>query len=208
MPGRTIVYIDGFNLYYGALRGGPSRWLDLERYFRMLRRDDTLVAIRYFTALVGEPQASRQRAYLQALATTPLVDVVLGRFKTTNTTCRVPGCTYPGPRRFTKPEEKRTDVSIAVEMMDDAFSDRCDIFVLVSGDSDLVPPVHRIKALFPAKQVVVYVPTRDRTRGAAVELRGAADKSRDLPLAMMRHALFPARVVGGPSGGILKPEGW
>ncbi len=208
MPGRTIIYIDGFNLYYGALRGGPHRWLDLERYFRMLRPGDELVAIRYFTALVGEPQASRQRAYLLALATTPLVEITLGRFKTTNSTCKVSGCTFPGPRRFTKPEEKRTDVNIAVEMMDDAFSDRCDSFVLVSGDSDLVPPINRIKNLFPAKQVFVYVPTRDRTRGAAVELRGAADRSRDLPLAMMRHAQFPARIAGGPAGEISKPQGW
>jgi hypothetical protein len=27
----TYVYVDGFNLYYGVLRRGPHRWLDLER---------------------------------------------------------------------------------------------------------------------------------------------------------------------------------
>jgi hypothetical protein len=26
---RTIVYVDGFNLYYGALKGTPYRWLDI-----------------------------------------------------------------------------------------------------------------------------------------------------------------------------------
>jgi len=26
-----MVYIDGFNLYYGALRGGPFKWLNIER---------------------------------------------------------------------------------------------------------------------------------------------------------------------------------
>jgi hypothetical protein len=26
---RTIVYIDGFNLYYRALRGTPHKWLDI-----------------------------------------------------------------------------------------------------------------------------------------------------------------------------------
>jgi 6-hydroxy-3-succinoylpyridine 3-monooxygenase len=25
---RTIVYIDGYNLYYGAVRGTPWKWLD------------------------------------------------------------------------------------------------------------------------------------------------------------------------------------
>ena len=28
----TIVYIDGFNLYSGVLRGSPHKWLDLERH--------------------------------------------------------------------------------------------------------------------------------------------------------------------------------
>jgi hypothetical protein len=27
---RTIVYIDGFNLYYGAVKGTPYKWLDLK----------------------------------------------------------------------------------------------------------------------------------------------------------------------------------
>ena len=27
-PLRTIVYIDGFNLYYGQLKGTPYKWLD------------------------------------------------------------------------------------------------------------------------------------------------------------------------------------
>jgi hypothetical protein len=31
---RTVVYVDGFNLYYGALRGTPFKWLDLYGLFR------------------------------------------------------------------------------------------------------------------------------------------------------------------------------
>ena len=26
---RTIVYVDGFNLYYGCLKNTPWKWLDL-----------------------------------------------------------------------------------------------------------------------------------------------------------------------------------
>jgi type I restriction enzyme M protein len=29
MPMRTFVYVDGFNLYYGAVRGTPFKWLNL-----------------------------------------------------------------------------------------------------------------------------------------------------------------------------------
>jgi hypothetical protein len=28
---RTYVYIDGFNLYYRALKGGPHKWLNVEQ---------------------------------------------------------------------------------------------------------------------------------------------------------------------------------
>jgi hypothetical protein len=28
---RTIAYVDGFNLYYRALKGTPYKWLDLNK---------------------------------------------------------------------------------------------------------------------------------------------------------------------------------
>ena len=33
---RTNVYIDGFNLYYRALRRTPYRWLDVRRLAQLL----------------------------------------------------------------------------------------------------------------------------------------------------------------------------
>jgi hypothetical protein len=51
----TIVYIDGFNLYYGALRGSPSKWLDLEALSRRLLPKDDIHLIRYFTAPASPP---------------------------------------------------------------------------------------------------------------------------------------------------------
>lgn len=106
------------------------------------------------------------------------------------------------------PEEKRTDVNIAVQMLDDAYQDACDRFVIVSGDSDLVPAVNRLKVRFPKKEVVVYVPTRDPDRGAATELRGSADKDRDLPLALLKPSQLAPRVPDGAGGFIEKPADW
>jgi hypothetical protein len=74
---RTIVYIDGFNLYYGAVRGTPYKWLDLEKYFRMIRQHDDIVAIKYFTAWVMGPTLPNQQAFLAALATRPLIQPIL-----------------------------------------------------------------------------------------------------------------------------------
>ncbi len=208
MPRRTIVYVDGFNLYYGAVRGGPYKWLDLERYFKLLRKDDEIRRICYFTALLDGPRRSSQAAYLRALEQRPLIEIVLGKFKEKQIRCRVERCGFTGSRMFTQTEEKRTDVNIAVRMLDDAYRDCCDLFVLVSGDSDLVPAIHAVKARFPKKQVLVYVPSRNPVRGAAVELRSAADRHRDLPLAPLKHAQFPARVLDGSGGFIEKPSGW
>ena len=202
------MYIDGFNLYYGAIRGGPNKWLNLERYFKLLRPNDSIQAIRYFTAIIDGSHKANQLAYLRALETLPSVETVLGKFKTKRIACNVEACTFSGSRLFTSQEEKRTDVNIAIHMLDDAYRDICDRLVLVSGDSDLVPAVNQIKRRFPKKEVIVYVPARDETRGAAVELRSAADKARLLPLQILQHSRFPSRVPDGSGGYIDKPRIW
>ena len=50
---KTIVYVDGFNLFYGLLKGTPNLWLDLELFARSLLTDKYEIAeIKYFTARV------------------------------------------------------------------------------------------------------------------------------------------------------------
>jgi len=205
---RTIVYIDGFNLHYGALRGTPFGWLDLERLFRLLRPHDDLRKIRYFSALLIGPDRIAQRAYLRALETLPLVETTLGRFKTKRIRCRVSACRMSGPRRFTWPEEKRTDVTIGVQMVDDAYQEEADRLILVSGDSDLVPAVSLVRERFPEKEVLVYIPSRDPTRGAAVELRNSANRAKLLPLQILQHAQFSDVVVDSLGRRIRKPSCW
>jgi uncharacterized LabA/DUF88 family protein len=208
---RVIVYIDGFNLYYGVLKFSKEKWLDIERLFVRLRPHDAIQNIRYFTALSSSGKSSDQLAYLQAIETLPLVNVVRGRYKKKSVKCQVPPplCTIPGKDRiFNIPEEKRTDVNIAVSMLDDAYQNLCDHLIVVSGDSDLVPAVNMVKTRFPVKIVTVYVPTRNPVRGAAVELRAAADKDRDLPLNLLKLAQLPASIPDGSGGVIVKPTSW
>jgi 6-hydroxy-3-succinoylpyridine 3-monooxygenase len=66
---RTIVYIDGFNLYYGAVKDTPWKWLDLAKLFHMIRPADDIHCGRYFPAMVNGPTKPNQEIYLQALAT-------------------------------------------------------------------------------------------------------------------------------------------
>jgi uncharacterized LabA/DUF88 family protein len=110
---------------------------------------------------------------------------------------------------FPTVEETRTDVNIAVSMLDDAYQDLADRFILISGDSDLVPAVARIKQRFQStKQVIVYVPSRDPTRGAAVEIRSAADSHKTLPLQLLPRAQFPATLTDGIGQPIHRPSDW
>ena len=210
VPGRKrcIVYIDGFNLYYGALRGGRYKWLNLERYFQLLLPNDDIQQIRYFTAKVVGTSATRQNAYLSALETLPLLEVILGKFKAKQIQGLCPTCPLPKPQYFSTFEEKRTDVNIALWMLHDAMHDLCDRIVLVSGDSDLVPAIAMTKALCPHKEVVVYVPAIDATRGAAVELRAIAHKDKLLPLQILKASQFPTEVTSSSGLVIKKPATW
>jgi len=84
---KVNVYIDGFNLYYGAVKGTPYRWLNLEEMCRLLLPRDQILQIKYFTALVNarrsDPdQRSRQETFLRALATIPNLSIIYGFFLT------------------------------------------------------------------------------------------------------------------------------
>jgi hypothetical protein len=69
---RTSIYIDGFNLYYGAVKGTPYKWLDFKAAFGLLLQPHhQITAINYFTAQVSgkrDPQQPvRQQTYWRAL---------------------------------------------------------------------------------------------------------------------------------------------
>lgn len=82
---KTIAYIDGFNLYYRALKGTPNRWLDIRSLLQLVYPKNDFILIRYFTALVQPlphdlEQPNRQQTYLRALRTLPEVRLHFGQF--------------------------------------------------------------------------------------------------------------------------------
>lgn len=82
----TGVYIDGLNLYYGALKGTSFRWLDLEKFVRLLLPRDEISIIRYFTATINnrhndDGAHSRQAVYLRALRVNPSITIHKGHFR-------------------------------------------------------------------------------------------------------------------------------
>jgi len=150
---RAIVYVDGFNLYFGAIRGTPYKWLDLSRLCAALLPTDEVVKIRYFTARIGDrgqdaDKPLRQQVYLRALRTLePLVSLHYGRYLTSKTRAAV---VTPPPRTIEvwKTEEKGSDVNLGTYMLLDAFDDRMELAVVVSNDSDLLTPIRVVRHRF------------------------------------------------------------
>lgn len=144
----TNVYIDGFNLYYGAVKGTANKWLDLQALCHRLLPKDDIRRIRYFTAKVsarpGDPQQpQRQQTYLRALESLPLVSVHYGHFLTHSVRMRLANPRPSGPStvEVLKTEEKGSDVNLASHLLLDAFRNDCDIAVVISNDSDLRVPI-------------------------------------------------------------------
>ena len=57
---RTFVYVDGFNLYYGALKGTPWKWLDLPALFAKVLQPHPLARRIAETTLVRDADAASQ----------------------------------------------------------------------------------------------------------------------------------------------------
>ena len=157
-----FVYIDGYNLYYGMCQQfqGKYKWLDLQALAEsFLESGMELVRVKYFTSRTTKDDGSekRQAIYLRALkAHCNKLDIIYGKFQPKDKTC--PNCN----EIYRTYEEKQTDVNIACEMLKDAWLDRYDIAYLVSGDSDLVPPIKIIQA--QDKRVVVAFPPQRKSK--------------------------------------------
>jgi len=199
IPQRVAVYVDGLNLHNGLLKSGLPRWLDPVALGReVLQSGQKLVGVRYFTSLLIKSRSARhqQDLYLQALEAQG-AEIVLGRFYVYQVRC--PRC---GRARM-EAEEKQTDVNMAVRLLADAHQDLYDRAVLVSADSDLLPPMLEIPRLFPGKQAVVGFPPGRISN----ELRQKVPNFR-LSAAHIRRSLAPSPVVTSAGRTIVAPRGW
>lgn len=207
---RTNVYIDGFNLYYGCLKGTPYRWLDVRKLCELLLPKHQIHRIRYFTAMVtarpqDPSQPVRQDTYLRALQTQPDVTVHLGHYLCRPT--RMPLTTPPpgGPATVSvlKSEEKGTDVNIATYLLLDGFEKDYEQAVVISNDSDLKTPIEMVRTKLNLPVGVVF-PTSLPSRHPSQVLLPAATFIREIREKLLPLCQFPP-VVGGT---IHKPAGW
>ena len=153
---KVIVYVDGFNFYFG-LRSKNWRkyyWLDMVKFAEnLLRPHQELVEVNYFSARHTHlDKSKRQDAFFQANKLNPKFTLHLGKYQTKDIKCRF--C----KNIIHSYEEKESDVRIATTMIADMYQQKCDLSILISADSDLVPPIERIKELNPAHKIVIFFP--------------------------------------------------
>ncbi len=203
---QVMVYVDGFNLYFGMRSKGWRKyyWLDLIALATsLLKPGQHLQGVHYFTSRiranghnVGDMQ--RQTAYLEALGTLPNLQTHLGHYLEKPRQCRSCGATWMDY------EEKMTDVNIAVQLLADAFDDRFDTALLISGDSDLTTPVRKLRAQFPAKRLIVVFPP-DRH---SFELGKAANATFTVGEAKLRQSQLLAQVRRADGFILQRPQHW
>lgn len=201
---RVKAYVDGFNLYHGLKQkhGRKYLWLDLEALAgRLVRPSQRLIAVDYFTARVRDQTAAerRQATYLDALAAhSPLVTVVEGRFQEKTHYCRSCG------NQWSSYEEKETDVSIAVKLVEDGVRQVFDTALLISGDSDMCPAVRSLKRICPGKRVVAVFPPKRHSS----ELTRVADGILRISDANIRQSQLPVSVVNTTGISLKRPNYW
>jgi hypothetical protein len=207
---RTNVYIDGFNLFYGALKGSPYKWLDLEALCHHLLPKDTINRIRYFTAKVsarpGDPQLPiRQETYLRALGTLPTVSVHLGVFyvSTTRAPLAHPSATGSKTVEIIKTEEKGSDVALATYLMLDACRGDCDTAILITNDSDLREPLRLVRDELGLTTGVIN-PHKASKRSRALQ----ATFFKQLRPAALAASQLPPQITDPSGRKITRPADW
>jgi len=230
---RTRIYVDGFNLYYGCLKGTSYKWLDLQRLLFDLVLSGVNIGpdaiappvtpasplIKYFTAPIhknfakADDSVSSQAQYHRALRghLGDAIQIIDGYFDARRTmqhkyqqNTLARDCEKI---EVWKLEEKQSDVALALHAFGDAVRGEVDQVVVVSNDTDLVPALAMVGEHTAAK-IGLVIPTRQRVRAVNAALEKLADWTRDhLPDSELAAAQLPSMVKheGKP---VHKPLSW
>ena len=207
----TNLYIDGFNLYYRALKDTPFRWLDLRKLAETLFPQDDIRRVCYFTARLdarpGNPsQRQRQQVYLRALATLSGFDAYYGVFrsgvKRRPLADPVPG--LPDYVLVRDSEEKGSDVNLATRLLVDGFNREYEQAVVVSNDADFAGAMRYVRDDLRLRVTLVNPDSRN---SSPRELADAATYVKRLWKSHLRQSLLPD-TLNDEIGTITKPVGW
>ena len=199
---RVIAYIDGFNLYFGIKEAGLEncKWLDLKKLvLDLLKPNQLLVDVKYFTSRVSNApdKQKRQATYIEAVEASG-VTIFFGHYQSSTITCKNCFATWATYN------EKMTDVNIATQIMVDAYADNYDMAFLISGDSDLVPPIRLVHELFKNKRVFVAFPPKRHSHSVSFVAKGSISIGRK----KLVDAQFAEKVTKKDGYELSKPFDW
>lgn len=229
---ETKVYIDGYNFYYGRLKGTNFKWLDYYTLFNsyLLQRNSigspklSAKAIKFFTAPIDERVAmdahsvADQHSYHTALNKhlEDKIDIIPGYYDVSKNKAKlVDGDKEPREcesASIWKIEEKQSDVNVAVHAIFDALMDpTIEQVVFVSNDTDILPAMLKLgeyRQLSGRAIVIGLVIPRKDERTANTSLIQAADwhipNISDLEL---QGSQLPNRINKGRKPAF-KPHSW
>lgn len=215
---RAYIYIDGFNLFFRALRRTPFKWLNIQSLCEEIVPQYNIIKVNYYTAKIrsrGDPEkALRHETYVRAIRTLPKVEVFHGTFSNHKVTRelahaslltrlkRLVGVQVRMNRcvKVFDPKEKGSDVNLAVHMVNDAWKNLYDVGVLLSNDTDLLEAIKVVRRDC-RKKICVINPSEEPNP----QLHNEADSVRQIRNSHLSSAQLPLRI---PFTKITKPESW
>lgn len=232
---RTRAYVDGYNLYYGCLKGTAHKWLDPVRLIEnilssVLVADDEgrpckpvllPCSLKFFTAQILESAArdldsvACQRHYHNALRKTHAdrLQLIEGYYAQQPARARLLDLHQPTkwPRLCEEVtiwslEEKQSDVNLALHILRDALLGEVDHVVVVTNDTDIAPALQMVRELTKVR-VGVVTPIKLQGHPNTDLVKHAHWVKRRIPPDELIAALLPRVVVGGRKPTI-KPLSW
>ena len=213
---RTIVYVDGFNLYYGALKDKAGcRWLNIEEMVKSILPSkptpiNDIVAVKYFTAKISSRanhpnQVNHQNIYLKALKTIPNLEVVLGRYDTHIVRSKL-AAPIVGVGSYVdvyKTEEKGSDVNLATHLLHDAHTSAFDVAIVITNDSDLALPIEFVVSKLNKKVGVISPYPK-----ASMHLCKVSSFTRVIRRSNITSSQFADQITDSDGTVLVKPTGW
>jgi hypothetical protein len=219
---KTIVYIDGFNLYYRMLKANPAvKWFNPKVLAeQVLDQSHKISRVNYYIARVSsrahDPDApARQATFLKALTTVPEIAVHEGTFMTSEPWMPLASPAAARPNSYTwaqptptlvkvvKYEEKGSDVNLGAHLVRDSFLNAFDVAIVITNDSDLVEPI-RIATLEAKKRVGLLVPVKYPTQ----TLMAVASFYLRIRLGHLRKSQFSQKLTLADGTEIERPATW
>lgn len=209
---RVSFLVDGFNLYHSLRQaqkktGKCCKWLDIralcESYLRNFGKEAVLKDIHYFSAYAfhlaptNPDVVARHQILVRALESTG-IKAEIGQFKPKDVFCTK--C----KKVMVRHEEKETDVAIGVRLVELVVTDQCEVAVVVTGDTDIVPAIKTAKRLAASKRVCVIAPYKR----ANAELKQQADQYFKLKAESYEPFLFPDEIPLPSGQKLTKPLTW